>query len=488
MSVRRSVAAILGGVALAGLLGATSAMAQTAAGIAIPYKKFVLKNGLTLLVHEDRKAPIVAVNVWYHVGSKNERPGRTGFAHLFEHLMFNGSENFNDDYFKVLERLGATDLNGTTNEDRTNYFQNVPTSALDTVLWMESDRMGHLLGAITQARLDEQRGVVQNEKRQGENEPYGKVDLAMVEATFPKGHPYSWSVIGSMEDLNSASLADVKQWFGDYYGAANAVIVLAGDIDAETARQKVEQYFGDIPAGPPVTRHQAWTAKRTGEQRQVMEDRVPQARIYMVWNVPQWGSADADLLGLAANVLSSGKTSRLYKRLVYDEQIATSVTAALDAREIASQFYIMATVRPGADLSEVEKAIREELAALLKDGPTAAELERVQDAAPRGVHPRGRAHRRLRRQVGRAGAGRGLRRQPGGLRGDAARASPTRPPLPSATQPPAGCPTACTCWKCSRCPSTRRRPPRWIAPRCRSRARRPPYASRRSSAPRSATA
>ncbi len=377
MSVRRSVAVILVAAALAGLLGATSAMAQTAAGIAIPYEKFVLKNGLTLLVHEDRKAPIVAVNVWYHVGSKNEKPGRTGFAHLFEHLMFNGSENFNDDYFKVLERLGATDLNGTTNEDRTNYFQNVPTSALDTVLWMESDRMGHLLGAITQARLDEQRGVVQNEKRQGENEPYGRVDLAMVEATFPKGHPYSWSVIGSMEDLSSASLADVKQWFGDYYGAANAVIVLAGDIDAETARQKVEKYFGDIPAGPPVTRHQAWIAKRTGEQRQIMEDRVPQARLYMVWNVPQWGSADADLLGLAANVLSTGKTSRLYKRLVYDEQIATSVTAALDAREIASQFYIMATVRPGADLSKVEKAIREELAALLKDGPTAAELDRV---------------------------------------------------------------------------------------------------------------
>ena len=176
-------------------------MAQNPAGVDIPYKKFVLKNGLTLLVHEDRKAPIVAVNVWYHVGSKNEKPGRTGFAHLFEHLMFNGSEHFNDDYFKVLERLGATDLNGTTNEDRTNYFQNVPTSALDTVLWMESDRMGHLVGAITQAKLDEQRGVVQNEKRQDENEPYGRVDLAMVEATFPKGHPYSWSVIGSMEDL-----------------------------------------------------------------------------------------------------------------------------------------------------------------------------------------------------------------------------------------------------------------------------------------------
>ncbi|HNV02018.1 MAG TPA: pitrilysin family protein [Vicinamibacterales bacterium] len=376
MSVHRFLAAPLAGGLLA-VMAAASAMAQPAAGIDIPYKRFVLKNGLTLIVHEDRKAPIVAVNVWYHVGSKNEQPGRTGFAHLFEHLMFNGSEHFDDDYFKVLDRLGATDLNGTTNEDRTNYFQNVPTRALDTALWMESDRMGHLLGAITQAKLDEQRGVVQNEKRQGENEPYGKVDLAIAEATYPKGHPYSWTVIGSMEDLAAASLDDVKKWFTSYYGPSNAVLVIAGDIDAETARQKVERYFGDIPPGPPVTKHQAWIAKRTGEQRQVMEDRVPMARIYMVWNVPQWGSADADLLGLAANVLATGKTSRLYKRLVYDDQIATDVSASLDSREIASQFYVMATVRPGIAPAKVEQALREELAALLKDGPTPAELERV---------------------------------------------------------------------------------------------------------------
>ena len=362
---------------LAALAATPAVLAQQAAGVDIPYKKYVLKNGLTLLVHEARKAPIVAVNVWYHVGSKNEKPGRTGFAHLFEHLMFNGSEHFNDDYFKVLESLGATDLNGTTNEDRTNYFQNVPTSALDAVLWMESDRMGHLLGAITQAKLDEQRGVVQNEKRQGENEPYGRVDLAMSESTFPKGHPYSWTVIGSMEDLSAASLDDVKTWFQTYYGAANAVIVLAGDIDAETAVKKVEQYFGHIPAGPPVTKHEAWIAKRSGYQRQVMEDRVPQTRLYMVWNVPQWGSADADLLSLAANVLSTGKTSRLYKRLVYDEQVATGVSASLDTREIASQFYVMTTVRPGGDAARVEQAIREEIAKLLQEGPTEAELERV---------------------------------------------------------------------------------------------------------------
>jgi zinc protease len=353
-----------------------AAIAQSAS-LDIPYKTFTLSNGLTLIVHEDHKAPIVAVNIWYHVGSKNERAGRTGFAHVFEHLMFNGSENFNDDYFKVLEGLGATDLNGTTSEDRTNYFQNVPTSALDTVLWMESDRMGHLVNAITQAKLDEQRGVVQNEKRQGENEPYGRVELAMADALFPKGHPYSWTVIGAMEDLSAASLDDVKAWFQNYYGAANAVIVLAGDIDPETAKAKVERYFGDIPSGPPITKFQSWIAKRTGEQRQTMQDRVPQTRLYFVWNVAPWGSAEANLLDLVSDVLSRGKTSRLFKRLVYDDQTATNVSASLDAREIAGLFTITANVRPGADASKVEAAIREELARLMADGPTADELERV---------------------------------------------------------------------------------------------------------------
>ncbi len=217
----------------------------------IPYEKFVLDNGLTVIVHEDHKAPIVAVNVWYHVGSKNEPEGRSGFAHLFEHLMFNGSENFNDDYFQALERIGATDLNGTTNEDRTNYFQNVPVHALDVALWMESDRMGHLLGAIDQAKLDEQRGVVQNEKRQGENQPYGQVWNKITAATWPKGHPYAHTVIGSMEDLDAASLEDVHEWFRTYYGPNNAVVVIAGDIDAETALEKVKTYFGDMPPPPP---------------------------------------------------------------------------------------------------------------------------------------------------------------------------------------------------------------------------------------------
>lgn len=343
----------------------------------ISYQKFVLDNGLTLIVHEDHKAPIVAVNVWYHVGSKNEKPGKSGFAHLFEHLMFNGSENFNDDYFQALERVGATDLNGTTNEDRTNYFQNVPTSALDVALWMESDRMGHLLGVVTQEKLDEQRGVVQNEKRQSENQPYSVSYELITKSTFPARHPYSWTVIGSMEDLNAAALEDVHEWFKTYYGAANAVVVLAGDIDAQTALAKVKRYFGDIPSGPPISKHDVWIAKRTGTHRQQVQDRVPQARIYKVWNVPQWGSAGADYLDLVSDVLASGKTSRLYKRLVYEDQTATAVRSYLDTREIASQFYIQATAKPGEDLAEVEKAIDEELSRFLKEGPTEKELQRI---------------------------------------------------------------------------------------------------------------
>ena len=347
------------------------------APVEIPYQRFVLPNGLTLIVHEDHKAPIVAVNVWYHVGSKNERPGRTGFAHLFEHLMFNGTENYDKDFFGPLEQAGATDLNGTTNEDRTNYFENVPTNALDLVLWMESDRMGHLTGAISQPKLDEQRGVVQNEKRQGENEPYGKVWDFLTPRLYPSNHPYSWTVIGSMEDLDAAKLEDVKDWFRNYYGAANAVVVIAGDIDPQTAKQKVEQYFGDIPPGPPVIRQEAWIARRTGSQRGVMQDRVPQARLYEVWNMPGWGTADADYLNLVSDVLSQGKSSRLYKRLVYDDQIATDVSAYVDLREIGGLFVIEATARPGVELPRVEKAVDQELARLLAGGPTAAELRRV---------------------------------------------------------------------------------------------------------------
>ncbi len=355
---------------------ATVAPAQDI-NIDIPFERFVLDNGLTVVVHEDRKAPIVAVNVWYHVGSKNEKKGKTGFAHLFEHLMFNGTENYNQDYFKVLERLGATDLNGTTNVDRTNYFQTVPTSALDTVLWMESDRMGHLLGAVDQAKLDEQRGVVQNEKRQGENQPYGLVYSTIVENTYPPGHPYSWSVIGSMEDLNAATLEDVREWFRTYYGPSNATIVLAGDIDVKTAREKVQKFFGSIAPGPPVPKQRAWIAKMEGSRRMTMQDRVPQARLYKIWNVPGANTVDNDVLSLAAAVLGGGRTSRLYRRLVYTDQIATDVAVFASSNEIAGQFTVQATARPGVELSRVERAVDEEVAKFLATGPTAEELRLV---------------------------------------------------------------------------------------------------------------
>ena len=345
--------------------------------VEIPYQKFVLDNGLTLIVHEDRKAPVVAVNIWYHVGSKDERPGRTGFAHLFEHLMFNGSENYRDDWFRIMESAGATKLNGTTWLDRTNYFQNMPTSAFDLTLWMESDRMGHLLGAIDQKVLDEQRGVVQNEKRQGQNRPYGKVGELIAQSTYPAGHPYSWETIGSMEDLNAASLEDVKEWFRTYYGAANAVLVIAGDVTAAEAKAKVEKYFGDIPSGPVIKRQTDWVAKMTGERRAMLQDRVPQARIYKVWNIPGYRQHDFTLLDVSADILANGKNSRLYKRLVYTDRTATSVGAFVGPFEIGSQVQLVVTVKPGVDPAVGEKAMGEELARLLATGPTPAELERV---------------------------------------------------------------------------------------------------------------
>ena len=343
----------------------------------IPFEIFTLDNGLTVIVHEDHKAPLVTVYVWYHVGSKNEPAGRSGFAHLFEHLMFTGSENSSDGYFQVLERIGGTDLNGTTNRDRTNYFQTVPANAVELALWMESDRMGHFLGALDQAKLDEQRGVVQNEKRLRETVPYGEVWNRITHATYPEGHPYTHTVLGSMEDLDAATLEDVHDWFRAYYGPNNAVVSIAGDITAERARALAEQYFGDIPPGQPVSRFDAWVAKRTGRQREVMQDRVPQARIYKVWNVPEIYSKDYHLLELAARVLARGKTSRLYKRLVYTDQIATRVAAFVRDGEIGSQFVIRVTARPDVDLSSVEVAIDEELARLLSDGPTSDELQRA---------------------------------------------------------------------------------------------------------------
>jgi zinc protease len=345
--------------------------------INIPYKKFVLDNGLRLIVHEDHKAPIAAINVWYHVGSKNEKPGKSGFAHLFEHLMFNGSEHFNNDYFKALESIGATDLNGTTNSDRTNYFQNVPVAALDQVLWLESDRMGHLLGVIDQARLDEQRGVVQNEKRQGENQPYGREYEMSTKASYPANHPYSWTVIGSMEDLNAASLDDVKEWFKTYYGTANAVLVVAGDVKTEEVYEKVKKYFGNIPAGPSLAKPEVNIAKRTQDTRQSYQDLVTEARINMYWNTPQWGTKESVYLDLAAAVLSNGKSSRLFKKLVYEDQVATIANAYNYAQEIGGRFTVSVRVKPGNDPAKIESAINNILTEFTEKGPTQLELDRV---------------------------------------------------------------------------------------------------------------
>jgi zinc protease len=368
---------LLGMLVLSTAMDAQKGPAFSPDDIDIPYQKFVLENGLRLIVHEDHKAPIAAVNVWYHVGSKNEKPGKSGFAHLFEHLMFNGSENFNNDYFQALERIGATDLNGTTNTDRTNYFQNVPVSALDQVLWLESDRMGHLLGVIDQERLDEQRGVVQNEKRQGENAPYGRQYDLFTKALFPKGHPYSWTVIGEMEDLNAASLDDVKEWFRQYYGAANAVLVVAGDVNPKEVYEKVKKYFGHIAPGPTLARQDVNIPIRTVDTRQSYEDRVPETRIAMGWNVPEWGNKEFIYLDLVTDVLARGKNSRLYKRLIYEDQTASTASAFSWSKEIASNIFMQANVKPGVDPEVVENTINEVLEDFIKNGPTKEEMTRI---------------------------------------------------------------------------------------------------------------
>ncbi|MFN3703600.1 M16 family metallopeptidase [Thermomonas sp.] len=385
MSVFRPAALAL---ALATTLSAgaymPSALAANAPAVDIPYETFTLPNGLRVVVHTDRKAPIVAVNVWYHVGSKDEPAGRTGFAHLFEHLMFNGSENAPGEFFTPFKAIGATNQNGTTNSDRTNYFENVPTTALDTALWMESDRMGHLLGAIDQKTLDEQRGVVQNEKRQGENQPYGQVWDELGKIMYPKGHPYHHSTIGSMNDLNAASLEDVKTWFRTWYGPNNAVLVLAGDIDLATAKEKVAKYFGDIPAGPTMAQPKVDVAAHKADSRSEMTDQVPQSRIYRVWNVAEYGQPDLDRLQLFARILGGGKSSRLDRRLVHQDKLVDNVSAGAYGSQLGSTFLITATVKQGMDAAKVEAAIDEELKKLLAEGPTADEVERNRTAIQAG--------------------------------------------------------------------------------------------------------
>jgi zinc protease len=342
----------------------------------LSYTRTVLPNGLTLIVHEDHKAPIVAVNIWYHTGSKNEPAGRTGFAHLFEHLMFGGKGGSQGSWFERMESMGATDLNGTTYYDRTNFFETVPTPALDTTLFLEARRMGHLLDSFDEKTLTTQRGVVQNEKRQDENQPYAVSDEIITKSVWPASHPYSHTVIGEMTDLDAAKVDDVKDWFSKYYGPTNAVIALSGDITPAEAQAKVAKYFGAIPPGPPVARQRDWIAKRPGQQRASAQDRVPQARLYKVWNIPGYGTADDDYLDLVSDVLTTGKDSRLYKRMIYQDQIATRVESYVDNREVGGLFGVEITAKPGVSLDKIEAVFNEELARLLRDGPTTAEVER----------------------------------------------------------------------------------------------------------------
>jgi zinc protease len=343
----------------------------------IPFVKHTLANGLDVLVHEDHAVPIVAVNIWYHVGSKNEVPGRTGFAHLFEHLMFEGSQHYDRGYFHPLQEAGAA-LNGSTNADRTNYWEVVPTNALDLALWMESDRMGYLLPALTDAKFSNQREVVLNERRQNyENRPYGLAGMAIVSALFPPEHPYHWLTIGAAEDLRAAKLDDVREFFQRYYHPGNASLALAGDIDVAKAVELGEYYFGDIAGGARPDRVVPPEALPPAQDlRLVLEDRVELPRLYIAWHSPALfadGDAELDLVG---EVLSSGKTSRLYRALVYEQRIATEVAASQNSRELGSFFQIVATAAPGRTLAEVERAISRELTGLLDRGPSTSELER----------------------------------------------------------------------------------------------------------------
>ncbi len=351
--------------------------------VAIPYEQFTLPNGLRVIVHTDRKTPMVAVSVWYGVGSADEPRGKTGFAHLFEHLMFNGSGGYDGEFFEPLEDVGATDYNGTTWYDRTNYFQNVPTGALDLALFLESDRMGNLLPAVTQAKLDNQRGVVQNEKRQGDNQPYGLTFYALGQGLFPEGHPYRHSTIGSMADLDAASLNDVRSWFGQHYGPNNAVLVLAGDIDAATAREKVTRWFGGIPRGPEPLRPSAPLPWGSSGRDQI-SDRVPTARLVFAWAVPGLLDPASTDLAVAAAVLAGGQSSRLYNDLVRDRQIAVGVSGSVLPFRLASMLLISVDVKPDVDPKLVEARMDELLATFRAQGPTADEVKRVATVAVGG--------------------------------------------------------------------------------------------------------
>ena len=343
----------------------------------IPYTQHTLPNGLDVLVHEDHGCPIVAVNVWYRVGSKDECPGRTGFAHLFEHLMFEGSQHYDRGYFHPLQEAGAL-LNGSTSSERTNYWEVVPTNALDLALWMESDRMGYLLPALTPEKLENQRDVVLNERRQSyENRPYGLAGMVNAAALFPSSHPYSWMTIGHVEDLTDATFNDVQKFCELHYRPNQASLALAGDIDTEHALDLAKHYFAGIPAGskPPELALESSPESRI-EQRLLLADRVELPRLYLSWVSPAMfdkGDADLDLL---ADILSTGKSSRLHRALVRDQRIATEVAAIQSSRQLSSVFQLKATAAPGHNLTELDAAISVELERLIQDGEPHKELER----------------------------------------------------------------------------------------------------------------
>jgi zinc protease len=375
--MNRSLPAAAGLSALAlaaalALAGAPPAYADELPKIQI--EKYELPNGLDVILHENHSTPIVSVNVWYRVGSHYEKPGRTGFAHLFEHMMFQGSAHHDKDYFEPLEKVGAF-VNGSTTEDRTNYLEDVPSNYLDMALWLEADRMGFLLPAMTQEKLDNQRDVVKNERRQGlDNQPYAKADEILLPMLYPTDHPYSWTVIGSMEDLSAASLEDVSEFFRTYYTPNNASLVVAGDFDPATTKALIDKYFTSIPAGPPVTRPGTWIPTLDGVKRATTQDNVNLPRVYMAWHSAPWykpGDAEMDLL---SSILVGGKMSRLYKSLVYEKQIAQDVSAFQSSMEMGSYFRIQATAREGHTLDEIEKAIDEEITKLLEKGVTSDEL------------------------------------------------------------------------------------------------------------------
>ncbi len=356
---------------------ATADLPTLVSQVKIPYQQFELANGLKVLVHEDRKAPIVNVTVWYNVGSKDEPKGKTGFAHLFEHLMFNGSENAPNDYFEYLAEMGATDYNGTTWFDRTNYFQTVPRPALERALWLESDRMGYLLGAVTQGKLDNQRGVVQNEKRQGDNEPGGLVFYDVLKTLFPDGHPYQHEAIGSMADLDSASMEDVKAWFTENYGPNNATLVIAGDISAAEARPLVEKYFGAIARGPVNDPAQADVPTLAEPVRKTFKDQVAATSITRYWAVEGLTGKDRIALDVGASILGGLASSRLDNTLVREEQLAVGVSAGNSAFQRVGFLSVEATAKDGVDLAALEARMDAVVNKLITEGPTEDEVRRA---------------------------------------------------------------------------------------------------------------